>query len=62
MDYTCKKKRWFETRAFARRKIRKLKQLNKHVKLETYQCRTCGGWHITSKVSMAYKIKNRGKR
>ena len=58
----CHKKRWFENRDQAKRKINRLKQVNNHGRLEPYHCPECGGWHLTSHVSMMYKVNNRRHR
>lgn len=57
----CKDKLWFATAKAAKQKIKRLRNRTK-TRLQSYHCPECGGYHMTSKVSMAYKMKARGNR
>ena len=55
---TCRRKRWYKTRAAARKKARTLGK-----RLFAYQCPSCGKWHLTHySPSEAQRFERHGER
>lgn len=41
-------KKWYESRAEAKRFIRRTRDGHDSRNLRAYKCRSCNGWHVTS--------------
>tara|TARA_R110000851_G_scaffold50510_8_gene120532 strand:- start:1501 stop:1686 length:186 start_codon:yes stop_codon:yes gene_type:complete len=55
----CIDKLRFTSSKLAKKKAKQIKSKAGYL-LATYKCHECGGYHMTSKVSMGYKMKARG--
>lgn len=58
---SCADKRWFPSSKATKRHIRKIKGKIGNP-LKAYKCPDCDGYHMTSKVAMAYQIVARASK
>lgn len=58
MEEICLRKKGFDTRKIAKQVAKRLKS-KRGLRLAVYKCPYCQYFHLTSKTTMAYKLKIR---